>query len=129
VNFVSKHIVIVDDDKFMRKIVCHYVNEMGHKVSEARNGSEYLELSKNQDVDLVLLDILMPEMDGATLLHKLVENDAREAILLVSSKDESFISGTLRIVTNKGLNLCGSLKKPFDQNDLVNKINEALAIS
>jgi len=121
--------VIVDDDKSMRDLIRAYINDMGHEVSEAKNGIEYIELSKQQDVDLVLLDIIMPEMDGATLLHKLAENNSREAIIIVSSKDETFIAPTLRMVESKGLNLCGSLKKPINPDDLIDKVNEALAIS
>lgn len=64
-----KHILIVEDDKDYRDVLTELLEEEGFKVLNAENGQLAMDLLKNTDVDLVLLDLLMPQMDGVTFYN------------------------------------------------------------
>jgi len=64
-------ILIVDDDRFTRLAVEKYLRSFGHNVLTAEDGREALELVKEHEPDLILLDLMMPVMDGETFLQKL----------------------------------------------------------
>lgn len=64
-----KQILIVEDDKDYREVLTELLEEEGFKVLDAENGQAGLDLIKNTDVDLVLLDLLMPQMDGVTFYN------------------------------------------------------------
>lgn len=120
------HVVIVDDDADIRRLLRAYVENMGHRVSEAANGEDYLATYSDQSVDLVLLDILMPKMHGAELLNILARNQGDEAIIIISSQDDTTIGTSISLAKSRGLNVAGYVKKPFDQNDVEDAINNAL---
>jgi signal transduction histidine kinase len=85
-------VLIVDDDLGMRKILCQLVEEEGFQVLEAANGQEALELYKYHSPDLVLLDAVMPIMDGFTCCHQLCNSHQPFPIpvLMVTSLDDDF---------------------------------------
>lgn len=64
-------ILIVDDSQFMRKILKDILSPEGYEVLEAGNGKEALEKFEAEKPDLVLLDIIMPELDGIGVLQKI----------------------------------------------------------
>ena len=100
-------ILIVDDDKFMRIQLRHCMEQAGYRVVEASNGEEGLAAYINYHPDLVLLDALMPVMDGFTCCQKLLEvpGGASTPILTItildndSSVDEAFAAGAIDYVT------------------------------
>ncbi len=122
----SGHVVIVDDDNEIRKLLRAIVEHMGHRVSEATNGEDYLTTFKDQQVDLVLLDILMPKMHGAELLTILAKEIRSEKIIIISSQDETTIGTSVSLAKSRGLKVAGFVKKPFDQNDVQHAVKEAL---
>lgn len=65
----AKRILIVEDDKDYRDVLAELLEGEGFKVLDAENGQVGIELLKNTDVDLVLLDLLMPQMDGITFYN------------------------------------------------------------
>ena len=67
----SKKIVVVEDDLAMREIVVHKLSSKGFHVKEAENGKLGLELIQAEKPDLVLLDLMMPELDGFGVLTAL----------------------------------------------------------
>lgn len=62
------HILVVDDHRTTRLKLCLGLKQQGHTVGEAENGMQALEKLRDEKFDLVLLDILMPEMDGYQVL-------------------------------------------------------------
>ena len=67
----GKKILIVEDDREYRNILSEILKESGFVILEAENGEVGLEVLKNSQVDLILLDIIMPEMDGGGFLYRL----------------------------------------------------------
>lgn len=74
-------ILLIDDDAAFRKIFkIRLVNEGRHDVLTAENGKEGLEIAAGDNLDLILLDIMMPEMDGIEVLKKLKKDEKTRQI-------------------------------------------------
>ena len=105
------HILVVDDDRLNRLRLAHGLQQEGHTSAMAENGRQALEMILSQPFDLVLLDILMPEMDGYQVLEEM-KHDARLRdipVIVISGLDEMD-----SIVKGIKLGAEDFLPKPFD---------------
>ena len=117
-------ILIVDDEKDIRKLVGIYLKKQGYKTLEAENGQMAIDIMKeHSDIDLVIMDIMMPVMDGITLCRQLKE-DVRTShipVILLTAKDslqdkeEGYEVGADSYLT-----------KPFSASLLRSRINNLL---
>jgi two-component system cell cycle response regulator len=91
------HILVVDDHRTTRLKLCLGLKQQGHTVGEAENGMQALEKLRSEPFDLVLLDIMMPEMDGYQVLDQMKEDrDLRDVpVIVISALDdlESVVKG------------------------------------
>ena len=91
------HILVVDDHRTTRLKLCLGLKQQGHTVGEAENGMQALEKLRDEKFDLVLLDILMPEMDGYQVLERMKENILLRdvPVIVISAMDdlESVVKG------------------------------------
>ena len=78
-------ILIVDDSLFQRRIISASLKSEGYEVIEAVNGRDGLEKREKENPDLILLDILMPEMDGFEVLKKLQEKKNSIPVIMLTS--------------------------------------------
>ncbi len=81
-------ILIVDDEKNIREVIKEYATLENYEVMEADNGSKALELLNNNKFDLMILDIMMPIMDGFTLLNSIPKEKKIPTIILSARDDE-----------------------------------------
>jgi two-component system chemotaxis response regulator CheY len=72
---MSKTILIVDDSELTLEITSFAISEAGYKTLTAQNGLEALEILHKEAVDLMVVDIIMPDMDGFTLVRKIREGE------------------------------------------------------
>lgn len=63
-------ILMVDDEEKIRFVVKEYAQFSGHEVTEAADGSQAVELCKKQDFDLIVMDIMMPKVDGFSAVKR-----------------------------------------------------------
>jgi len=77
------HVMLVEDDEFLSDIYHKKFEMEGFKISSADNGEKGLEEIKKKKPDIILLDILMPKMDGFTVLEKLKEDDSIKDIPVI----------------------------------------------
>lgn len=77
------YLLIIDDDKDTRQILADICQYMGHEVAVASNGLEGIELAKTRIPDLIILDLMMPEMNGLQFLSKLRSNPATSKVPVV----------------------------------------------
>jgi CheY-like chemotaxis protein len=84
------HILVVDDDYLNRMTLAHGVEQQGHTVALAENGRQALEMLQVESFDLVLLDIIMPKMDGYQVLERMKDDSALRNIpvVVISAIDE-----------------------------------------
>ncbi len=82
----AKTILIVDDEQLMRRIVSDYLKARGYQTLEAQDGIEALQIFRQEDPDLVLLDVMMPHMDGLEVC-KTIRKTSSTPIILLTAKD------------------------------------------
>ena len=75
-------ILVVDDEEYIRDVIVTYLNNEGYQTYQAEDGYEALDMLEKDKYDLMVLDIMMPEMDGFTLLEKLDANKKVPTIIL-----------------------------------------------
>ena len=106
------NILVCDDDKDIVSALKIYLSAEGYKVFEAYNGEEAVNAVDKEDIHLVLLDIMMPKMDGITAISKIRELSNVPVILLTAKSED-----TDKIL---GLNVGADdyITKPFSLNNL-----------
>lgn len=116
----SAPVLVVDDDPRIREVVCFALRREGFETLEAGDGEEALRVFREHRPSLVVLDILMPEMDGTEVCRK-IRADSRVPIVFLSSKDDEVD----RIL---GLELGGDdyVTKPFSPRELIARVRAVL---
>ena len=110
-------ILIVEDDKIIAQGLKRAMEMEGHSVIAAHDGYDGLYMAKNENPDLLILDIMMPEMNGFEIITELRRTSSPVPIIVVSARTES----TDRV---KGLDLGADdyICKPFDLNELLARV-------
>jgi DNA-binding response OmpR family regulator len=90
VSSIQGHILVVDDNEMNRDVLCRRLARQGHTVAAAANGRQALAMIGSQQFDLVLLDVIMPEMNGYQTLHYLKTTaEFRDIpVIMISALDE-----------------------------------------
>lgn len=120
---MSKKILIIEDERDIRDLVAHYLTKEGYRVEFALDGAKGLSLAKTLKPDLIILDLMLPELDGLEVCKKL-RADPKTAvmpIIMLTAKGEE----TDKIV---GLELGADdyLTKPFSAKELTARIKALL---
>jgi DNA-binding response OmpR family regulator len=82
-------ILIVDDEKSIRALVREYAEFIGHTVTEAENGMEAVRLCRENDFDIVIMDVMMPKMDGFTACKE-IHKYKKTPVLMLSARGEEY---------------------------------------
>lgn len=82
------NILIVEDDRPLRKIIATILDEEQYKVDQAEDGEEGYLMAISTEYDLYIIDIMLPKMDGFTLIHKLRMEGNRTPTLILTAKDQ-----------------------------------------
>lgn len=116
-------ILVVDDEKDVVELLSFLLQKDGYTIVTAANGREAMEKIEQETPDLILLDVMMPEMDGYTVQTRLLENPKTKTIPIVILTAK----GQLRDVFAVASNVTAYIEKPFDPKTLRQKIKESLA--
>ena len=81
-------ILVVEDDKNLRKLIVTCLEKANYTVFDTKNGEEALDLMDREYVDLIVTDIMMPEMDGYELIKELREANYNTPILIITAKED-----------------------------------------
>jgi CheY-like chemotaxis protein len=118
-------ILLIDDDAALRSLLSLTLTHFGHTVIEARHGKEGLRLFPHARADLVLTDLMMPEMEGIELMMELRKKQPPVKVIVMSGGGRYGAAEYLRMVTMMGA--AKVLTKPFSQETLLAAIQEVLA--
>lgn len=120
---MSKKILAIDDENDALLILKTALTSEGYDVITATNGFDGVALAEEQKPDLVILDLLMPEMDGFEVLAQLKSSDTTGEIpvIVVSGVSEK---EKIKNALTQGIDYF--IMKPYDYNDLIAKVHEAL---
>ena len=114
------NILIVDDEKLLRDVVKEYCLKENYKVYEAENGIEALKILENNSINLIVLDIMMPKMDGYTFFKEMKEKENIPTIILSARNDE------YDKLLGFDLGIDDYLTKPFSPRELMARIKAIL---
>ena len=124
VSETAHKVLIVDDDPYILMSLEFLMKKNGFDVMVARNGTEALEIVEKQVPDIVLLDIMMPDVDGYAICSSIKSNPVTSHIKVV------FMSAKTRpadIRKAYDLDAVHYVTKPFSTRELLKSINEILA--
>lgn len=84
INNMTKKILVIDDEQNFCNLVAKYLSKQGYKALTAYNGEEGFNLVIAEKPDLIILDIIMPEMDGIDFFRKLEETNNNIPVIVIS---------------------------------------------
>ncbi len=120
----EKKILVVEDDEHLRRALVEKLAREGFSVCEAENGAEGIEVALRERPDLILLDIVMPKVDGLTMLSHLRKDawgKSAKVIMLTNLSDEESVMKSLNEAAFDYL-----VKADWKLEDIVRKIRERL---
>jgi diguanylate cyclase (GGDEF)-like protein len=118
---VAGPILVVDDDHFFRQLASDMLTRRGYRVVAVESAARALEEVANTAFDLVITDVVMPEMDGFALTQKLRERDPEQEILLVSQRTD--VKGSAMALS---VGVADCLTKPIEEADLQLAVERAV---
>ncbi len=116
-------ILVVDDEPIVQRLLQRHLERAGYEMVSATNGREALDLAAREGPQLIVMDIMMPEMDGLTALRQLKKTEGTRAIPVI------MITANSHIVTRQESESAGAalfLTKPFSPLQLVTEIRRLL---
>ncbi len=119
---MPKKILIVDDEPDILKVVQFRLSRRGYEVILATNGKEALEKIAQEKPDLVLLDVIMPVLDGLEVCKRLKEDESLKKIPVVMLTAQGTVNEEKLLSTHAD----GWIKKPFDPEELFQAVERFL---
>ncbi|MGG6314237.1 response regulator [Paenibacillus macerans] len=117
---MSKRILIVDDDDKIAKLIEIYLTNEGYDVLKAEDGLKALEITEREEADLVILDVMLPGLDGISVCMKIRETRTTP-ILMLSARD-----GDMDKITGLMTGADDYMVKPFNPLELVARVKSLL---
>ena len=114
-------ILIVDDEENIRKLIHKYAEYEGHDVFEAKNGMEAVQMTKKNDFDMIIMDVMMPELDGFSAAAE-IRKFKDTPIIILSARGEEYdrIHGFMAGIDDY-------VVKPFSPKELMLRIQAILS--
>ena len=114
------NILIVDDEEKIRSLIKKYAEFDGHNVTEASNGMEAVELCRMNDYDIIIMDVMMPELDGFSAVREIrKKNDV--PVLMLSARSEEYDK-----IHGFELGIDDYVTKPFSPRELMMRVEAIL---
>ncbi len=118
----TRAVLVVEDDFAIRRLVKMVLEREGYRVQEASDGAEAVHQLGVIDYDVIILDLMMPNIDGFAFMRSLSEGDPSRLrkIIITTAASPSLIADRIRGMT------FDSLPKPFDIHDLVDRVRACI---
>ncbi len=114
-------ILVVEDDDELRRLVCRRLTMAGHQVAEAPNGLAATRQIQEHVPELIISDIVMPDMDGLELIRNLQKEHPQLKVLAVTGGGTT--DPALRLTLAKRFGAADTLYKPFSLDELLEKVS------
>jgi len=115
----NRHILVIDDEKEICTILDEFLSRSGHIVKAVNSGSEAIELSRRENFDLVICDLVMPDVTGYDVVKALNDLDETPKICIATGWGEK-----LKPMDEESLTVDFVIKKPFNLLELEKKISD-----
>lgn len=117
---MKKKILICDDEQEIIELLKLYLEDENYEIVEANDGLQALSILKNQNIDLALIDVMMPKLNGLDLIH-LIKNEVSIPLLIISAR----VSLDHRLLGYK-IGAHDYITKPFEPLEVVAKVHSRL---
>lgn len=117
---MKRRILVVDDDEKIVELIELYLTNNNFEVLKANDGIEALEIVRREEIDLALIDVVIPKLDGYSLIKR-VRKENRFPIIIISSKSEGYDK-----VLGLDIGADDYVVKPFDPLELVARVKAQL---
>jgi adenylate cyclase len=119
-----KQVLVVDDDELARIEIAHSIEKQGHSVRQSKNGEQALQMLQAGGFDIVLLDLLMPGIDGYEVLQKMKADSALSStpVSVITASGDSDSAAK-----SKSLAAADYFTKPVDHQVLADRVDAILA--
>ncbi|GAA0071069.1 response regulator transcription factor [Clostridium sardiniense] len=117
---MSKNILVVDDDKDIRELISVYMKTEGFYIDKACNGEEALKMIEEKIYDLIILDVMMPKVDGLQALIEIRKKYSMPVIFLTAKNEE------IDMIEGLALGADDYIAKPFSSMELIARVKAQL---
>ena len=119
----NPRLLVIDDDPGVRQVVMSLGRSAGFDVTGCE-GDLTLDACLEQPADLIILDLVMPVVDGVEVIERLAHNQSASRLVLVSGQDRRVLASASRLATAHGLKVAAIFTKPFASGDLRTCLSE-----
>lgn len=111
------NILVVDDEKLIRDLIRKYAEFEGHRVTEASDGMEAVEICRKRDFDIIIMDVMMPELDGFSACRE-IRKSKNTPIIMLSARGEEYDK-----IHGFEIGIDDYVVKPFSPKELMLRVN------
>jgi len=120
----ARRLLLIDDEPQMRTFLSRVAQGCGYEVRLTDDAAGFREACTSWSPDIVILDLVMPQVDGIELLRFLAEQASKTRILIISGFDAKVLDAAYRLGEAHGLAMIGALTKPVRVADLRTILDE-----
>jgi OmpR family response regulator RpaB len=123
---MSNQVLVVDDDPLMHRLLKHHLERAGYQLLSAANGQEAFDIVSRDHPDLIVMDVMMPEVDGLAALRELRKAEATKTIPVI------MITANSHAMAQKEAEVFGAavfMTKPFSPAQLLTEIRRLLPLN
>ena len=112
-----KRLLVVDDEEKIRLVIRKYAEFEGYEIEEAENGMKAIQMCRQKDFDLIILDIMMPELDGFSTCKE-IRKEKDIPVIMLSARGEEYDK-----IHGFELGIDDYVVKPFSPKELMMRVN------
>jgi DNA-binding response OmpR family regulator len=114
--------MLIEDDAMVRMLVAHHMMDHGWRVTTLKDGMDLDHMMQDEPVDLLLIDLGLPHVDGLSLVEGLRAKGIATPVLIITAYELPHLLATV-----KGAGANDLLQKPFDEEDLIDRMQRLIA--
>ncbi len=114
----KKTLLAIDDDDLILRLLVNLGNDAGYDVIAVQDAQFLSDTLDRLSPELIILDLVMPKLDGIEVLRMLADKSVSAALLIISGYDVKLLAQASALAKTWGLNIVGSVEKPLDAEKL-----------
>jgi len=111
-------LIVIDDEPLIGDFVCDTAKQVGFNTLYFNSGQTLIDSNNKDQIEIIILDLMMPEIDGIEMIRYIARNMPKVSIILMSGVDTSILHSAQELALEHGLNFLGVLQKPFHPSRL-----------
>ena len=114
----SGHLLVIDDEPDIARYIGTVAEGLGYEVTVTTEADEFIDAYNQKDPDIIVVDVVMPNIDGIELVKYLAQAGCRARVLVISGYTERYLNNTKTLGEAFGLVSITAMRKPIELNQL-----------